>query len=187
MKNLSYILVAGVVLGVIVAAIVQYRKGIWHLLNFFFRPNVFADIAAEDVVRINMKDKNFKEKWETNEQWKTERIKEDKERFLKSTYKLRGRIRYAFNIVALTALCAFGIAYISAGTISISENILLLMQLISAFMILWSIIGQLGFPIQTFSGETLPENIDKLWFFILNIFGIFLLCFTQIYGYFRKG
>jgi hypothetical protein len=128
----------------------------------------------------------LKERCEKDENWKNEQLKRFKEQFLESTLRLRERIWFAFITVALTLLCAAGIAYIAAGLIPISSSTLSIIQIASAFLILWAIIGQLGYSIQTIGGESMPEVMDKFWFIVLNIIGIFSLFFTQFYSFFKK-
>jgi hypothetical protein len=128
----------------------------------------------------------FKERCEKDEKYKAEQIENFKKQFAESTQKLRNRIYFAFVTVLLTLLCALGIAYIAAGLTSIPSNMLSIIQVLSAFLILWAIIGQLGYSIETIGGESIPENIDKFWFMVLNIIGIFSLFFAQFYSFFKK-
>lgn len=186
-KIFQYALIASIILIIAVIYAFAYRQSLWCILNLFLRPKAFIALTVEDIMKrecsTNM---GFKERCEKDEKWKVEQIERFKKQFSESTQKLRNRIYFAFVIVLLTLLCALGIAYIAAGLIFLSSNTLLFIQLASAFLILWAIIGQMGYPIQTIAGESIPENIDKFWFIFLNIIGIFSLLFTQFYSFFKK-
>lgn len=49
------------------------------------------------------------------------------------------------------------------------------LQIFSGAFFLWSVLGLLGFEIQTYRGETGPEKLNKRVFQVLNCVGMFLL------------
>lgn len=186
-KNLQYILIGVFVLLVLIFFVYKYRGGPRDLFNLFFRPKSFAADSAEDSIKRECKTNTaFKERWEIDAKWKNETIKEYKNRFLEDAQKLRSRILFGFVTVMLTLLCALGIAYILAGLISIPSSWLSIIQIVSAFFILWAIIGKLGYPIQTIAGGSIPEITDDFCYIVLNIAGIFALFFTQFYSFFKR-
>ena len=185
--NIQYILIVLLFLLIVFTYIIEYKRGFWELFNLFLRPKNFATLSAKEAMERECKSNiGFKERCEKDENWKIEQLKGFKEQFFESAQQLRSRIYFAFLTVALTLLCASGIAYIAADLISISSSTLSIVQTASAFLILWAIVGKLGYPIQTMGGESVPEIMDKFWFIILNIVGIFFLFFTQFYSFFKK-
>jgi len=98
--------------------------------------------------------------------------------------KLSNSIYQGFMTVLITLGSALAAAYLLV-VFDIPSYVLTTMQIISAFSILWAIVGKLGYPIQTIGGTTLPEAIDNFWFIFLNVIGIFCLFFTQFYSLFK--
>ncbi|MDP3041844.1 MAG: hypothetical protein Q8N62_03815 [Candidatus Omnitrophota bacterium] len=183
----QYVLIASIILIVVLVYAFKYRDGFWFLFNFLLRPKTFAALSAKRAVEKECKSNiSFKENCEKNEKWKNEQLARFDDQFFKSTHELRDRICFAFITVVLTLACALGVAYIAADLISISSIKLSIIQVVSAFLLMWAIIGQLGYSIQTIGGESMPEIIDKFWFIILNIVGIFSLFFAQFYSFFKK-
>ena len=45
----------------------------------------------------------------------------------------------------------------------------------SAIILLWAVLGRVGWREQTFGGENKPERINQIVFFILSICGTFFL------------
>ena len=58
--------------------------------------------------------------------------------------------------------------------------------MVSGALILWALIGVLGWPIQTYGGDTLPETINNFWFIFLNVVGSLFLFFTYFYSVFKN-
>jgi len=48
-------------------------------------------------------------------------------------------------------------------------------QIVGSFLILWSILGVLGWENATWSADTPPERLNKYLFWFLNILGIFIV------------
>lgn len=186
-RNLQYILIVSFVSIIALVYICIYRQSLRHLLNLFFCPNYLAVLSAEEAVKRECKsNEGFADRCNKEPEWKNEQMERFTKQFSDSVRKLRGRIFKAFIIVALILLCAFGIAYVAAGLTSITPGALSIIQIVSAFLILWGIIGLLGYSIQTIAGESIPETLDYFWFLFLNAMGIFSLFFTQFYSFFKK-
>ena len=100
--------------------------------------------------------------------------------------KLREAILKSFGLVFAVFVVALlsamiGHRYYSAWLLKISPWT----QIASAFLILWAVLGQLGFEIETWDGNSLPERINKYWFRILMVFGTYLLMVGMLAEFFR--
>lgn len=57
-----------------------------------------------------------------------------------------------------------------------------IIQIFAIFFILWALLGQSGWDVQTIKGLTLPEYINGLWFRVLNIISAYLFVFAYFYS-----
>lgn len=157
-----------------------------HLSNFFdliFRPETFIELSVTDAMERNCEnDPNFKERCSKDEKYVKQRTLELRVQFLKSTEKLRLSMWEAFLTVFLTLVCAGLLAFGVPGSL-LPKALIAGLQMLSAFLILFALVGKLGYPIQTLAGETLPEMMDNYCYILTNIGGMFLLFFTQFYSF----
>jgi hypothetical protein len=190
MPELSlYILEATLFLIILVCRVPKHIHSIWHFLMLMVSKNKFIDITVKDTIKKEcVTNAAFRERYNKNdEKWIKEQTDRLKEQFADSAQQLRNSIKQAAYTVFLTLVCAFLLAHILVGMkfASISEIYLIIIQAMSAFFILWAIVGQSGRRIETWNGCTLPENIDKFWYIFLNVIGIFCLFFVQFYNFLK--
>lgn len=181
------LIVATAIVVIFIWRIKMHRKNLLCLLSLFLNRDKFITLSVESAIKRECESNSaFKERYEKDIAWKDKQVEDFKKQFSESTVFLRKSIRLAFITVALTSLSAVGLSYLFVGLIAISSNMLLFMQIISAFVILWSTVGKLGYPIETIGGQSLPEEMNKYWFIFLNVIGIFFLFFSQSYSFFKK-
>jgi len=165
-----------------------YRTNFKKLLLFSFSPNKFIENCANDSIRSEMKTNvSFKKACESDEDYKKTQKEKFRKQFTDGTNKLRNSIFRAFVMVLLIFICAFLSAFIMKNYVNITKKWLFIIQIISAFVILWALMGKLGFGIQTFCGDTLPEQVNNFWFIFLNVIGIYFLFFTYFFNLFRDN
>lgn len=99
----------------------------------------------------------------------------------KRTIRLRKAIRQSFIIV----LCCFIISLILALTTSVPTQVVFWLGIIGTGIILWATLGYLGWEIQSWKGETLPEQINRMWFRVLYIVGTLLLFISILFNIIR--
>ncbi len=178
---------AFIFLGIVGISFCHYRSNLKQLLLFLFSRNRFIENCVKDSIQSEMKtNAAFKKKLESDEEYKKTIIEYRKD-YKDRTNKLRSYIFQAFVMVLLVFVCAVLSAFIMKNFITISDKCLLMIQIVSAFIILWALMGKLGLGIQTFIGTTLPEKINNFWFLFLNVIGIFLLFFSYFFNLFRRN
>ncbi len=164
----------------------KHRDNLGRLLKLFFCHEKFVSLAVEETIKMNCEASgSYKTKYENDENWKAEEIAKCTKQLFENTKKVKNSIWEAFWTVAKTLGFAWLIACVVTNSILFPSNLSSILQIISAFLILWALIGKLGYPIQTFDGQTLPELIDNFWFIVLNVLGVLCLFFSQFYFSFK--
>lgn len=152
----------------------------------FFAPDRFVKMSVEQAVTNEKKtNQGFKERFESNEDYRKSRLEEFSNQFIKSTDKIRQSVWKSFQFVFLITFLSVILAFFTKQYVFISAEVLTLIQIFSSFLILWSLLGQLGWTIQTIDGTTLPEQVNDYWFRFLNCVGIglfFFSCFYQCFS-----
>ena len=142
-----------------------------YVPDLLFRPAKLTNVAVDEAIQKYYeeyspfaqpsKDKIPPEKINKISAFQIEQVK-----------KLRLWIAKSLLWVAAVFFGAWLLAWISGGTLTQYVGQL---QAVSAFLILWSIFGNVGRDIQTIDGDTLPEKINEVWFRLLTLLGIYLL------------
>ena len=162
--------------------ILKHKHNFQHLLNLFLNHEKFTDSAVEEAIKNECETiPGLKENYDKNEKWRDERIATHREDFSERTQKLKDSIWQAFLTVIKTLGFAWLVACVVTESIFFPLSMQSILQIVSAFLILWALIGKLGYPIRTYGGKTLPEVIDNFWFIVLNVLGILCLFFSQFY------
>lgn len=188
LKLWPYILGLTAFLIIVTWRVYPHKINLWHLLNLFLPTETFVDLSVKDAIKREYKSNAaFKERCEKDENYKSQRIAEFRAQFSESTHVLRTHIKSALTTVFFTLLCAVILAFSLSGLFTIPQGIVQGLQILSAFLILFAIVGQLGYSIETIGGQSLPETMDKYWYVIVNIGGMFLLFFSLFYGFFKKS
>ncbi len=88
---------------------------------------------------------------------------------------LNKRIWHSFGLIVTALAAALGVHWAmgSLGFVFTKSGVLLL-QALSLIAFVWATLGLGGWPIQTISGDTMPERLDRLWFRVLYAVGAFL-------------
>jgi len=77
--------------------------------------------------------------------------------------------------IGKSLLICVGILILAWITFSMLSTLPKYYFLSSAFLLLWAVLGLLGWEIQTIAGGTLPELANKAWYRTLHIIGMYLL------------
>ncbi len=139
--------------------ILKHKHDFYYTINLFFNHGRFDNLSTEYT----------KQNGRTEEQ-------------LDINQQLRKSIWQSFKTVSKILAFAWFIACITTDSFINPFSLPLILQIGSAFLILWALVGKLGYSIRTWSGNTLPERIDNFWFIFLNVLGILLLFFEQFYN-----
>ena len=155
-------------------------KGTFILI---FSPGDFTKMTVKKVLEEELKSNTaFKERFEKNDDFRKSELLRYETQFSKSTNKLRGEIWHSFAVVILIVVLSLLAALFFKRWFPLKPAFIQILQIISAFVILWGLLGQLGWSIQTIGGTSLPEQVNSYWFRILNSIGIFLLFFACFYS-----
>jgi len=177
-----------ILVAIVVISFCRYRSNFKHLLLFVFSPSKFIEHSVKDSIQREMEtNASFKERFESDEDYKKASTEEKRKQFTDARNKVWNTICRAFLMVLLIFICAVLSAFIMRDFITITDKWLLIIQIVSAFLILWALMGKLGWSIQTHGGTTLPEKINNFWFIFLNVIGIYFLFFTYFFNFFRRN
>lgn len=143
-----------------------------YLFYFYFSPSKFEKISP-DYNKQKMVEYN-REK-ERNKNIDNVTI---------SGRRLRRRIYKTLLIMVVVLIYSYVLAFVIKNytNITITTTVITRIQIFAVFLVLWALLGQLGWSIQTFKGLTAPEYINDLWFRVLNVISAHLVLF----GYFFK-
>lgn len=150
-------------------------KNLFLLALLILIPRKFFEIATNDVVK-----KEFKSNKQLLENYPDQKLPQEKRleffrQIENSSLKLRTSIINSFKSIAIVVLSAFLLAkFLNFLGVPASKEIINLLRLISICLIFWSVWGKLGWEIQTWDGETLPEMINKNWSKSLYLSGVFI-------------
>ncbi len=148
---------------------------LWQLAKLIFCVNKFMDEATVHSIEIEFK---------TNEQLATsypdrklpeQRVQEFRKREEERSKKVRIAIIVSFLWVAAVTLLALLSAYFAPIFV---RKWAAWLQVAAAVLILWGVLGKLGWAIQTYKGVTLPEQINEFWFRLVTILGMYLMVFS---------
>ena len=117
-------------------------------------------------------------------------IKQIPKLFTKEGYGLRNSIWQAFVTVSfalLLSICLTYIAHILADLFPWIHKFIQVAPIISAFLILWALIGKLGWSNQTIGGKTPTENLNNFWFRLLNFVAGVLIFLNYFYIHYNKN
>lgn len=90
-----------------------------------------------------------------------------------------GKVRQSIMESLMLIVKIFIFAYAAAKALNDMQataltSMAMIIRYISSFIIFWSVLGRVGWPIQTFAGDTWPERINIWWPKKLYILGVFL-------------
>ncbi len=158
------------------------------LIVLIVLPSKFVDIATEDLI---------KKEFSTNEQLlaqypdkKLPQLKRDE--FRKTMQENASRVREliinSLKPLFLVLISAVLLAYlIRFSGVIIPSSALFLLRLFSITIIFWSVLGKLGWDMQTWSGNTLPEVMHKTWTQSLYLLGTFIVIFVTYLEFLKKS
>lgn len=144
------------------------------LIIFF--PNKFISISAKDAI---------KKEFETNKellsiyltrQLPPERESELRKNIEESTKLLRKAIIKSFLVIFIMMCLAISISFfLKFLGVVVHPRIVNVIQLFSAYLFFVSVWAKLDWRIQTWSGDTLPEIVNKKWANYLFLIATFIL------------
>lgn len=167
---------------IILCRFIRHWTNFKHLVIFIICPGKIAKISAEDAIKKRLKDEAFKKRFDSDQAYHEKEIAETEDDFVKRIDKLENSIRQGFITVMLVAIASAISVNLFKAYFSFTSDTITITQIVSVFLILWALISKLGWPIQTFKGNTIPEQIDNFWFILLNVVGTYLLFTTYFYG-----
>ncbi len=161
----------------------------WLILMFYFIFNSgkFIEIATEESIKSEFESNKELSKAYPNKVLPSNEREEFRKREEERTILLRKAISKSFLYLFYTIVLSFILSFILVRIfkISISATLLITTRFISASLIFGAVLGRLGWEIQTYSGDTLPEKINSLWYRFLYILGVFFLMFSYFAEVFK--
>jgi len=136
--------------------------------QFFFRPNDFIEVSVSDsIAKAFQTNKQLAEKY-PDKKLPEEKINEYRNFHKKATSVVRTSIsRNLFY-------CSFPLIP-ALITYKILPVYIKIYGILSAFIILWAVLSEVGWEIQTFKGNSLPEQVNKVWFRLIQSLGMYFL------------
>lgn len=151
-------------------------KILFYLFLMIFFPSKFISKSTKDTI---------KKEFETNKQlvsaYPDRQLPREKENEFKkgienSTKLVREAIIKSFSVIIITMGLAITIgSFLRFLSVAIHPRIIIVIQLFSACLFFVSVWGKLDWEIQTFSGNTLPEIVNKKWSNYLFLSATFIL------------
>jgi len=144
----------------------------WNLICFFLWPARFVEEATRDsIAREFEMNKQLLEKF-PNRDLPAERVADFRHGREKQTQTLRRSILSSLVIVAV--LCFF--AWVTRALVGeLPARWIAGVRVLSGGLILWAVLGRLGWKIQTWNGTSLPERVNDTWFKLTYGLGVYLL------------
>jgi hypothetical protein len=146
------------------------------LFCFFFFPGAFVRQATDEAIAGE---------FETNEQLRKkyptrELPPEDLTHFRQGREEQTSALRRSVLSSLVTVLALAAAAWLSSSPLAgVSGSTISGLRTLSAALILWAVLGRLGWNIQTFQGDTLPERFNSLWFRLIYVTGAYLLVLSM--------
>jgi len=158
------------------------------LINLLLFRSEFENKAVAESIRLDFE--HNKQLAAQYPKWPEEDLPDDKKKeyadsIHKSTREICGSIFQSMIWVTSITITAFIFAVIIHVVFPSFLRYSGILQIISACLILWGILGRLGWSIQTWKAETLPEKVNEFWFRLVTIIGIFVLMLTLFSGLFK--
>ncbi len=166
--------VALVIVSVLVATILATcvsndTELIGNSILLVFNPSELVQKSVSDAIEKNKKD--------------TDASKSLEDRFEERINKLRTNFLKSFEIIFVLFVLSLVFACIFVAFYPLSDRWLNSLQIISAFLILFALLSYLGWSIQTWGGDSLPEQLDSYLFRMFNSVAIFLLFTVYFYNH----
>lgn len=158
-----------------------------RIFYFIFIPKKFIEIATEESIESELETNKQLAKAYPNNVLPDSRKEEFRKGEEERTTLLRKSICKSFLYLSCTISISLILSFVLARIliIAISPIIIIIIRFISASLVFWAVLGRLGWEIQTWRGDTLPEKINILWYRFLYILGVFLLMFSYFVEVFK--
>ena len=156
--------------------LVRLLRWWWSFVCFLLWPGRFVEHATTD---------DIKREFETNEQWREafpthqlpeDRVVEWRRNRADKTRRLRHSIFGSLAAVIALALAAWGTSLL----IGIPPQAIRILRLASAGLIVWAVLGRLGWEIQTWKAVTLVEQVNRTSFRLAYGLGVYLLMLSLL-------
>ena len=90
-----------------------------------------------------------------------------------TAHMVRNRVLGGLGTIILTFGVAWGVAYLLNGHMAhLTSRIINDARFVSAIVVFWGFLGRTGEEIPTWSGRTLPEQVNRYWPRFLHIIGV---------------
>jgi len=132
-------------------------KKLWYLLLIYFRPSAFVNACV--------KRRGYEEK---------EEIENVKEQESKRTKEIRKSHVKSFLTVLVVSLLGFFLAEYVNSCFAFSLFQIRVFRLISVVVVAWAVLSKLSWEIQSWGGESLPEQVNNYSFRLFYSLGIFM-------------
>lgn len=144
------------------------------LLLFF--PSRFVRLATGETIKSEFNSNEQLKAQFPEEQLPPEKYKEFEEGILKSTNAVRHSFLVAFGWVFAAIAGGYLLGRLSGSILGSAPKLLInLLQLFAAGILLGATLGLVGWEIQTYGGNTLPEKTNRYLYRSLYIIGTVLL------------
>jgi len=144
---------------------------------FVFWPSRFVEEATRHAIDISFKTNQQLRNLYSNGELPDEKVAEYREGVRARTQKLRRSILWSLPLVIMLFVAAWITAYTLASRLHPFAQVL---RFGSAGLILWAILGRLGWSIQTYKGITLEERLNNGWFLFAYSLGIYSLVLSML-------
>ena len=95
--------------------------------------------------------------------------------------KLRAKAIRALKIVLLTVCLAVAAHLVLVGRrVHLNHRVIVSLRLLGYSFVLWGVLSPVGYAIQTFDGETLPEILDEEWHRFAYVVGLICLLLSYL-------
>jgi hypothetical protein len=158
-----------------------------RMFYFVFNSRKFIEIATEESIKSEFEsNKQLAEAYPNktlpyNKREEFRKGEEERTRLLRKS--IAKSFLYLFYTISISFIFSFLIVRILK--IYFSSTLLITIRFISASLIFWAVLGRLGWEIQTYAGDTLPEKINSLWYRLLYILGVFFVMFSYFVEVFK--
>jgi len=168
---------------IVISFATKSQESIKDALLMVFKPSIFTESSINDSIAKELKNNiGFKKAFETDKIYRENKLIEYRKQFSERTQMLRNNIIKSLYIILGVLLMSILSAYIMRRFFPVGQNFIITIQVVSVLVILWALLGKLGWSLQTGGGTTLQEQVNNYWFRILNSLGAYFLLFSYFYN-----
>lgn len=160
--------------------VLDFFRNLYRLALLFLSPNHFKQSAiADDDAHVLREARKVKPDYTPS----SEHSRDMEVAYSQRTRALRRGIGMSlFLILAAVALAWFTVWLMQKAGFSLTPDGVRWLQLASLLLVVWATLSELGWEMQSWSGRTLPERLNKFWFRTLYFLGTYVVAITFFSG-----